>query len=222
MLGQAFSFTAGESTGQININASRFWQEYAYRSDREVLALRSTFTRAHNNLNDTAVFPPATGGFLAENQYQLWLGQAQYARQLLDNSAQLILRATQQQTEHVLTTLDRMSIGGISTVRGYLENQLIRDRGTVINIEFDYPLHRSSGKGLNVSLIPFYDHGFGNNQHEAVNTVSSAGLNLRVRYQGLFLDFVIAKRLAHSNDISTEGSTLQAKGMHIQLGYEFY
>lgn len=116
LLGQPFSFVAGEPDGVTRVSAWRFWQEYAYRSENQVLALRSTFTAAHNNLQDVAGLPPQAMVAQPERQYRIWLGQAQYARQVLQSGAQVILRGNVQRTDSLLAPLDRMSIGGIHTV----------------------------------------------------------------------------------------------------------
>lgn len=216
-----FSFVTGEPNGHTKISAWRFWQDYSFRSERQVLALRSTLTTARNNLQEIAGLPP--GATLpAEQRYQIWLGQAQYAYRVMDNGAQLIWRGTLQQTSDRLLSLDRMSIGGIYTVRGYRENQLLRDKGRIFNFEFDYPVIRQSGNGLNLALIPFYDIGRGQNQDEPAASLSSVGLATRLRWQGVRLDFAMAKRLRHPDDVTRSGGTLQDKAMHVQLVFDFF
>lgn len=218
---EPFSFVQGEQNGHIKVSAWRFWQEYSYRSERQVLALRSTLTAARNNLQEINGLPP--GATLpAQQRYQIWLGQAQYAHRVLENGAQLIGRATLQQTSDRLLSLDRMSIGGIYTVRGYRENEMLRDKGRIFNFEFDYPVIRQSENGFNLALIPFYDIGRAQNQDESAKTISSVGLASRLRWQGLRLDFAFAKRLLHPNEITSNGGTLQDKGMHLQLAFDFF
>lgn len=220
MLGQPYSFTPGEPNGVTKVSAWRFWQEYAWRDERQVLALRSSFTWAKDNLQDIPGLPPTTSE--PAHSYHLWLGQAQFARQVLDNGAQVIVRASMQRTGQVLVALDRMSIGGINTVRGYRENQLVRDTGTIVNLEFDYPVVRAPGNGLNVNLVPFYDNGRGKNLDEASDTISSWGIATRVRWQRAALDLAIAHRLKHPPSITTAGGSLQDKGIHVQFSYSFF
>lgn len=224
LLGQPFSFVAGEPDGVTRIAAWRFWQEYSYRSETQVLALRSTFTSARNNLLPPDPLPDPLPAPVAqpEHRYALWLGQGQWAKQWPDSGAQLVLRGSLQQTTQRLLALDRMSIGGNATVRGYRENQLLRERGFVINVEFDTPLIRAADPALNLSLIPFYDHGRGRNRDEAADTLSSAGLAARLRWQGFSLELAVAKRLRHPASIAHAGGTLQDKGIHCQLSYRFY
>jgi hemolysin activation/secretion protein len=185
-----------------------------------VLALRSTFTLARNNAQEIAGLPAGTPQ--PDSHYNIWLGQAQYARRVLENGAQLILIGNLQQTRDRLLPLDRMSIGGVYTVRGYRENQMIRDTGSIVNVEFDYPLVRNPGKGFNLSLVPFYDYGRGKNQSEAADTLTSMGLLTRMRWEGVSLDFSFAKRLSYPNFVRSNGGNLQDKGINFQLNYNFF
>jgi hemolysin activation/secretion protein len=215
-----FSFTPGEPNGITKVSSRRFWQEFAMRSETQVLAFRSTFTWSRDNIEEIPGLPAGT--VQPDQSYRLWLGQAQYARQVLDNGAQAIVRASLQQTSDNLTALDRMSVGGVNTVRGFRENQLVRDKGAVVNFEFDYPLVRGPGAGLNCSMIPFYDYGQGRNLHENASEISSWGLATRLRWKGVALDLALAHRLTHPSDVTTAGGTLQDNGIHVQLTYSLF
>jgi len=221
LAGTPFSFVAAEPTGLVKVSAARFWQEYSFRTERQVLTLRSTLTSAHNNLQSVSGLP--VGATVpADQNYQVWLGQAQFARRVLDNGAQFIGRATLQQTADRLLPLDRMSIGGIYTVRGYRENELLRDKGRIFNFEFDYPLMRPSEQGIGLALIPFYDIGSGQNQDEPADTLSSAGLAIRLQWRGMRLDGVLAKRLRHPGNVTHSSGSLQDRAVHVQLAYDFF
>lgn len=217
LLGSPFSFIQGEPNGVTTETLWRFWQEYAHRSETQVLALRSTFTSGKNNIQDTVGLPPTTKPI--QRQYRIWLGQAQYARQLLDNGAQIILRGTTQRTQDRLLPLDGISIGGVSTVRGYRENQLIRDNGEIINLEFEYPVVSSTAHGFKLMVIPFYDIGRGRNDNDFATTISSLGLVNRIQWQHINLEIAIAKRLVFPDAIMGSGATLQDQGIHFQLSY---
>ncbi len=219
LLGRPFSFSAGEPDGVIRVRAWRLWQEYGFRSERQALALRYTLTSAHNNLEDPVGLPGITV-VQPDHDYRIWLAQVQYAHRVLDNGAQLVLRGSHQGTRADLPSLDRMAIGGVYTVRGYRENQLIRDRGSVASVEFDFPVLRGDGASLN--LIPFYDWGRGRNQGESATTISSAGLAARARWQGLAVDLAVARRIARPDALDHQGSNLQDDGVHVQVSYNFF
>ncbi len=221
LLGLPFSFVAGEPNGMTRTRSWRFWQEYTHRTEQDALALRSTFNWVRNNLQDTAGLP--VSGTQPAHSYLTWLGQAQYTRQIhAASGTQLILRGALQTTSRHLLALDQFSIGGITTVRGYRENLMLRDRGATFNIEVDYPLIRTPGNGLNLSIIPFYDAGFGRNKNDTSETISSIGIALRHRWQGSFVDLAVAHRLTYPEAIKTLQGSLQDKAVHLQMGYRFY
>ena len=217
LLDSPFSFSPGEPDGVTREALWRFWQEYTRRSEVQVLALRSTFTYGKNNLHETAGLPATN---IPQQKYHIWLGQAQYARHVLENGAQIILRGTLQRTRNRLSPLDGMSIGGFDTVRGYRENQLIRENGETFSVEFEYPLTFNSANRLNLSVIPFYDRGRGQNNGDVASDLSSWGFTTKARWQGFNLEVALAKRLVFPVSIKG-GSTLQDRGVHFQLSYSY-
>ena len=219
LLGQPFSFNAGEPNGVIKEQLWRFWQDFAYRTETSVSAFRSTFSSGRNNLQAAVGLP---GTQTAPRRFDIWLGQAQYIRQVLDNGAQALFKATAQRTADRLLTLDGLSIGGVNTVRGFRENQLVRDVGAIFSFEFEYPLVRGAGNNLNATVIPFYDRGCGWNKGESAATLSSWGLANRIRWQGFTLDVVLAHRLSARQAVTATKSNLQDKGIHIQLSHAFF
>lgn len=212
--GQPFSFVAGEPVSGTRSRSWRFWQEYTHRTEHQVLALRSTFSWSRNNLQP-ASFPQAG----PDQRHRAWLGQFQYARRLTADGVQGIVRASLQTTPDRLLSIDGMSIGGNATVRGYRENQLIRDRGQVVNLELDIPVVRIPQKQFSLSVVPFIDHGRGRNRAEAQDKLSSAGVALRGRWGQLTLDVARARRFAHSDLPPGSRDSLQDKGVHIRLAY---
>ena len=220
LLGDPFSFVPGEPTGTSKARDWRFWQEYSLRSDEQVLALRSTFTFGENNQLPARAFP--LPGLTLDRHYFIWLGQAQYAHRLLDNGSQLILRLNVQDTPDRLIPMEKMAVGGINTVRGYLENQLVRDNGVVANIELDFPVLADGARQWQLNLKPFIDYGRAWDKDAAASVIASAGLATRLRWQGLTFDLSLAKRIHHSRTVISKGSNLQEKGIELQLSYAYF
>lgn len=220
LLGEPFSFIPGEPDGVTRSTAWRFWQEYAYRTESRVLALRSTFVAARNNLEDLSGLP-ALPVVQPASDYRYWLGQAQFVQLLGQDGARLILRGTVQQAGRRLLPMDGLSIGGANTVRGFRENQLIRDRGMVFNLEYEFPLIRNAA-GLGATLSPFYDYGRGQNEGEAADALASVGLATRVRWRGFSLDLAVAKRIKETPAAAAAHGTLQDRKIHLQVGYSFF
>lgn len=218
LLGNRFSLVPGEPGGISKARDWRFWQEYTARGENQVLALRSTFTFGRNNQDeDLAVL-----GQQIDSRYRIWLGQAQYARRLLDNGTQLILRFNVQRTNDRLLAMEGISVGGINTVRGYRENQLVRDQGAVANVEVDFPLIADGEKRLQLNVSPFYDYGRARNQGEPSATISSLGVAGKLRWYGLGIDLAVARHQRHSHTAIPESANWQDKGVHLQVSYNFF
>ncbi len=214
--GQPFSFTPGEPDGSTRVQAWRCWQEGVWRTAAQVLALRSTFSATRNNTRHVNGLP--ANALQAAARAWLWQGQGQYARQLMDNGAQLIVRANLQWSGAVLVALDRIAAGGYATVRGYRENSLIRDRAAIINIEFDYPVRSGN---LRWALVPFVDAARAGNTGEDAVSIASLGLATRLRWRNLALDLALARRLLHPDGIGAGTGTWQDRRVHAQLSYQF-
>ena len=120
-----------------------------------MLALRSTFNVGLDVLDASDNGVPGDPNW----DFFVWQGQAQYIRRLFNTQNHLILRVAGQWTDDKLLALEQMSVGGHDTVRGYLENQLVRDRGFSSSAEFRMPvLFDKAGNGL-VQLAAFFDYG---------------------------------------------------------------
>jgi hemolysin activation/secretion protein len=219
LLGEPFSFVPSEPNGTTRAKTLRLWQEYSYRLQDQVLALRSTFSFVHNNAQDVPGLPQTTG---TDSRYWFWLGQAQYARQVIDNGAQVVFRGTLQTTSSHLLPLDLIPIAGVYEVRGYRENQIVSDKGAVFNAEFHYPLLQEARDGVGVSLIPFYDWGRGRNQDAEATILSSCGLAARVNWKGFKLDVSKAWRLVHPAILDSLHGTAQDRGISFQATYAFF
>ena len=176
LLGERFNVSPGSVDGEMVVPALRFSQEWLQRGPNHVLALRSTFSFGLDVLD-------ATDDRIHGNpdaQFFSWLGQAQYVQRLFNTQNELILRVSGQWTDEPLLPVEQIAIGGLDTVRGYRENQLVRDRGVLSSLEFRVPvLFDKTGAGI-VHLAPFFDFGGGWNVGGSPNptTIYSTGLGL--------------------------------------------
>ena len=218
LLGQPFSFTAGEPDGITKAPARRVWQEYSYRTEVQAISMRSTFSFVRNNLQLVRGLPSATQ---ADPASRIWLGQAQYVRQVMDNGAQVILRGSMQQTNQRLLPLDGIALGGVNTVRGFRENQLVRDRGRVLNLEFMFPAVRNGELGMMLDIKPFYDQGWAANTGDIPAKLSSAGVAMRFSWVGFSIDLAVARALAKPISVANNSGILQDRGVHLQITYQF-
>ena len=219
LLGEPFSFVPGEPTGETRERLWRFWLEGVQRSEQQVLALRSTWSWGRSNVQDDGAGLP--GGGVFPSSYRAWLGQAQFARQLSPDGLQFIVRGSVQRSGQRLLALDGMAIGGIATVRGYRENQIVRDQGQVVSLELEWPALHDPERGLRIVLVPFVDYGRGRNHGEAATTLKSAGLATRLAWDRLSVELTLARRLGQPAETRNQGSNLQDQGVHLQVAYRF-
>ena len=163
LLGRRFSFAEGVKNGRSNVTAWRLTKQWRHRKRDQALALRSTesiglgFLGATQNEGDTP-----------DGRFFTWLGQVQYARRLPWVDWQFALRGDVQLTPDALLPIERIAIGGATTVRGYRENQLVTDNGWVASAELRVPIWNLGVPGLSeaagdgqISLTPFVDAGGG-------------------------------------------------------------
>lgn len=153
-----FPFSSGdEESGESKVTALRLSQEWIdSRSDRAV-SLRSTLSVGLRLFDATW-----HGDNRPDGDFIAWLGQAQYARKVMDNGAQLHVRADVQFSNDALLSLEQYAIGGVYSVRGYRTNEVVRDQGYSLSVELHFPLFGGDWveriPGI-VTAIPFMDYG---------------------------------------------------------------
>ena len=223
--------TPGSEDGKATITALRLTAEWTDRTLEQVIALRSQFSLGvdlfgatintvqddPNTPEDESVVP--TGRFLA------WLGQVQWVRRFTPNDIQLLLRLDAQVSTDPLFPLEQIAIGGRFSVRGYRENQLVRDNALLISLESRFPLIRRRRWAEFLQIVPFVDFGWGQNRDvftPSPDALASVGVGLRWAARWTM---VVPVRLRFEVfwgqklvDVSTPGGNLQDKGLHLQLG----
>jgi hemolysin activation/secretion protein len=176
LLDEPFSISPGAVEGEMVVSVLRLSQEWLLRGQNRVLALRSTFNFGLDVWGATDNGIPGD----PDAEFFSWLGQAQYIQRLFNSQNQMVLRLAGQWTTEPLLALEQMSVGGFGSVRGYLENQLVRDRGIVSSVEFRLPvLFDSAGAGI-LYLAPFFDFGgaWGGEESPSPTTIYSTGAGI--------------------------------------------
>ncbi|NJK60396.1 MAG: ShlB/FhaC/HecB family hemolysin secretion/activation protein [Oscillatoriales cyanobacterium SM2_1_8] len=77
----------------------------------------------------------------------------------LDRDTLLLVRLGAQLTGDRLLSLNRFSVGGPQSVRGYRQNQATGDSGILASLEFQLPIVRDENDNGVVKLLPFMDVG---------------------------------------------------------------
>lgn len=169
-----FPFSAGDDAqGRNAITALRFWQDYQYSTPEWVAAAHSTLSFGLNCFNAT-IHPENR----PDGQFVTWLGQFQLAKRVFEDG-QAVLRGAMQWSNDELLSMERFALGGMSTVRGYRENTLVRDQAFQLAAELHYPLWRGESSGR-FDLVPFMDYGqaWNHNDWNPKNDLWSIGLGL--------------------------------------------
>jgi len=217
LLGSPFNISPGAVNGRTVVSVLRLSQEWIGRSQKDVLALRSTFNIGLDVLDATK------NGTARDGQFFAWLGQAQYVRRLFNTQNQLLLRLTGQWTDDPLLALEQISVGGAETVRGYRENELVRDRGIVSSLEFRLPvLFDKAGAGI-VYLAPFFDFGgaWNNGISPSPNTIYSTGMGLLISpNRHINAQLYWGYRLRHIQTPSEKNA--QDLGLHFKVNLEVF
>lgn len=215
LMGEPFSFSAGIPNGESKVDVLRFSQDLLRREASRVIALRSTLSRGRTNAT------PQTAGIGPGRHFLSWLGQFQWAQLHAASGQQLIARLDAQWTDHPLMPIEKLAFGGMNTVRGYRENQALRDRGYVLSLEYRYPVFSEATTGIRLYIAPFVDYGRGWNADStptAPDDISSAGLGLLFEYsQRLQARLYVGKPF---RDIPQAKHDPQDSGVHFALVYQ--
>lgn len=210
---EPFSFsTVGAENGESNVTVIRFSQEWLDRSPTSVIAARSQFSFGIDAFGATINDSGTDGSFFS------WQGQFQWVQQLSPRLL-LLTRVDTQLTPDSLLSPERFSLGGVDTVRGYIQNQSVADNGILGSMELRIPL--TADPSL-LQLTPFVDVGTSWNERspdpEDPSTLVGVGLGLR-----LLLDDSLSLRLDYGVpviSIGDRGDSLQDNGFYFSLRYQ--
>ncbi len=155
--------------------------------------------------------------FGLDGQFFSWQGQFQWVQQL---SPRILLlgRIDTQLTPDALLPLEQFSLGGIDSVRGYPQNQLLTDNGIFASVEIRIPL--TSDPSV-LQLTPFIDVGTGwNNLLPNPDPSTLVGLGLGMRWLigsnlSLRLDYGIPLI-----SVQNQENSLQENGFYFSLQYQ--
>ncbi|MBE7384846.1 MAG: ShlB/FhaC/HecB family hemolysin secretion/activation protein [Leptolyngbya sp. SIO1E4] len=200
-----FSFSIGPEAGVSKVRALRFFQEWVNRDINTVLAARSQFSFGLDIFEATVNDTGTDGRFFS------WLGQFQWVEQVSPDVL-LVTRVNAQLTPDSLLPLERFSVGGIDTVRGYVQNEIVTDNAFTASTELRFPV------ADDLQLTPFIDMGGGwNNQTPNPDPSFLLGVGLGLWWQptddfSLRIDYGIP--LISPGD---EGDSLQENGFYFSL-----
>jgi len=205
-----------DENGETKISAVRFFQDWTKRTRKDVFAARSQVSAGLDILDATVNEGRPDGKFVS------WRGQVQWLRQLKSSSnINLLLRSDIQLSTDDLVPLERFSLGGIDSVRGYRQDALLGDSGVLASAEVRIPFYRWSDNQSSISAVPFLDFGttWSNRDEERQeeDTVVSLGVGVRLdifETLNARLDYGIPLIEVEDND-----DTLQEQGVYFSLEF---
>jgi hemolysin activation/secretion protein len=219
LLGQPFAFSLGTHDGLAIDTAVRLTVEWFDRTLDQVIGARSRFSVGIDVLG--ATINPSD---LPDGQFFAWLGQFQWARRLPVQDLELLFRLDMQVAANPLLPLEQIAVGGRYSVRGYLENQLVRDNALIASLESRIPLIRNRRWADYIQLVPFIDFGHGwNTEVPTPEPTTLASIGLGLRWAASFGTVVPIRPQFEIywgyqlNKVQTSGSTLQDKGISLQF-----
>jgi hemolysin activation/secretion protein len=148
-----------------------------------------------------------------------WLGQLQWAHRLPKKllGGEVVTRFDVQLANQALVGIEKFSVGGRRTVRGYRENQYVRDNGLVASVELRVPiLYDRRGRAI-AQLVPFVDYGRSWNEEGITSTedIASIGVGLRVSpWEWLRGELYWGGRLKKAPKV---GDDIQNDGIHFAI-----
>jgi hemolysin activation/secretion protein len=209
-----FPSIPGSDDGEVDISVVRLFQEWTSRSRTRVLAARSMFSFGLDLFGATT-----NSGSVPDGRYAAWLAQLQFVQRLPPSllDSQLVVRGDLQLATDPLLSLEQFSLGGMDTVRGYRENELVRDNGYDASVELRVPVLKNLLPGDVLELAPFFDVGRAWNDKRNAGPKTLASLGLGLRYQ--LRDRVLAEvywggRLRH---VKRRGNDIQNNGWHFNV-----
>lgn len=215
--GERFSFSPGVTDGQSRIAALRLSADWLDRGRDYVFSARGVLSHGLATLGATR-----NAGDLPDARFNALLLQLQWVQRLNDAGATWQLRGDVQAARDPLFALEKFAVGGVGSVRGFRENQLMRDNGWTAAAELRWPFARLGFPGLStqpgdgqLAAALFADVGEAWDKGGRKEKLWSAGPGIRwdiAADSHAQLYWAAARR-----DIAREHNDLQDRGVHFRI-----
>jgi hemolysin activation/secretion protein len=204
-----------DSEGKTKISALRFFQEYSDRSQNHVFATRSQFSLGIDAFDATI-----NDNGIPDSKFLIWRGQAQYLQKLTAKT-NIFLRVDLQIADRPLLSSEQFSAGGVLSVRGYNQEEILGDNGFFSSVELHNTVWQIPEWDFSLELNPFFDFATVWNSDDSeleTNTLASLGVGLK---------FLIGESLTANidwglplieDDLSAD--SLESNGVHFFLNFK--
>ncbi len=210
--GFGFSFSEGADRGLTEVFPLRPYVEWVRRDRAQVIALRAQVSFGLPVFGATDV-----EGRREDATFTAGLLQGQWARRFDPLfGIEIFARGDLQLVDDPVFSIEQFSIGGHDSVRGYRENQIVRDNGFDASLEVRVPVWRRPDGSSVLQVAPFLDYGHGwddgNRTPSVSDTLASVGVGLRcMPLRWLFASLYWGYRL---KDVPNPHDSLQDYGLH--------
>jgi hemolysin activation/secretion protein len=212
-----FSFSPGDVDGRAQGSAVIAGIEWTRRMPTRAWAARATLQIGVDALDAT------THSIEPDSEFVAFLGQLEFAA-TLTGGRRLLARTVVQIADDPLLAMYKLPVGGRHSVRGYGENQFVRDNAVVAQLEYQLPLvvDDAGRPRANLQLALFADYGASWDEQDTFATsgteaIASVGL-------GLLWDPIPAFHFElywgeAVNEVQHVSSSLQDRGVHYQASF---
>ena len=208
----------GADNGISKVTVLRFGVDGFHRTRSQVFSGRALVSWGIDALG-SSVNP----GNVPDSRFVSGLLQLQWARRLPWSDIELVTRFDTQIAGDPLLPLEQFAIGGRYTVRGYRENNLVRDNGLVGGLEARIPVFGRVQPPLRIELVPFFDAGYSWNTDRSEvgqQTLMSLGIGSRVFFTAWGrLEFYWGHRF--NNTFRAGERDLQDDGIHFLVSMDW-
>jgi hemolysin activation/secretion protein len=211
-----------QAHGACDVSALRFIQTSLWHSHKEVFSFRQVVSVGVNAVNSTIFTGDESKvnafnkhDIVADSRFSSWLLQAQWAKRFSPLNIQTIIRADGQLAFDYLLAMEQFSIGGAYTVRGYRENQFVRDNGVLASFETRLPVYHTTKQQFFTMVFADYGNAWNYKDKDNAEEISSVGFGLRWSYT----DWVSAQVYwAHQlREIKYDSDAWQDDGFHVAV-----
>jgi len=210
LLGQPFSFSEAVENGIAEVDVVKTGIAWNQSNRQRAISVSAKASFGENAKAQTEF----------DNGFVKLLGQFQWVQRFSLLESQTIARVDVQLTDSELLGLEKYSIGGHNTVRGYRENTFTGDTGWLASFAWRIPIQLPVGLFSQSYLIPFVDAGAvkNNKDNEQAQKLVSIGLGAQFSMgKYAIADFQWANRL---NRVVGDGD-LQDSGVHASIRFNF-
>lgn len=161
LLGLPFSFSPGVSNGKADVRVARLGLTWRQSFARDSFSARAVWSAGIGALGATV-----HGSALPDSQFHSGYLSMQWLHSFGPRAGSLYARGEAQLSNDGLLPLEKFSLGGVNSVRGYRRSRFVRDEGWSSSVEYRWPLTRLAVPGLarraddgQLSLVLFVDAG---------------------------------------------------------------